>query len=144
MTSPVVKIKPGQRTDRKGRSRDRVKFVMLHHWMLDSRAYRGLSYGARALYIELAYRFNGSNNGYVYLSCREAAERLNCGKDTAARWYRELESAGLIKSREKGSFGWKSHTATQWILTEHEYAGQPATKDFMQSAGDSVLESTYK
>lgn len=126
------RLKAGQRVDRKGRSAPRVKFVQLHSWMLESDAYRTLCPGARALYVELAYRFNGRNNGYVYLSCREAAQRLHSSKDSASRWFRELEARGFIRMRQRGSFDWKSHQATEWILTEHEYGGEPATKDFMR------------
>lgn len=134
MSKAAGRYKPGQKVNGKGRSRPREKFVMLQSWMLESDAYRALCSGARALYIELAYRFNGMNNGSVFLSCREASIRLGCSKDSAGRWFQELEAAGFIRARQRGSFGWKSHLATEWILTEHEYAGKPATKDFMRQA----------
>ena len=46
----------------KGRGRQE-RYVKLRHWLLNSQAWNSLSGNARALYVELAQRYNGSNNG---------------------------------------------------------------------------------
>ena len=45
----------------KGRGRQE-RYVMLRHWLLNSQAWNSLTGNARALYVELAQRYNGSNN----------------------------------------------------------------------------------
>lgn len=108
------------------------RHVRLHHWLLGSPAYRQLSVGGRALLVELYDLHNGMNNGELFLSVREAGARLNVGKDTAGRYFRELEAKGFIRPRTKGSFDYKARHATCWVLTEFSYAGQLPTKDFMK------------
>lgn len=87
---------------------------------------------ARCLEMELKALHNGSNNGNFFLSVREAAKRLGIAPNTAARAFNELEEKGFIKPKQKGAFAWKVRHATSWILTEFEYNGQLATKDFMR------------
>ena len=41
----------------------RGKFVMLYHDMIESSAWESLNGNARALYIHIAARYNGKNNG---------------------------------------------------------------------------------
>jgi hypothetical protein len=58
----------------KGKGRDRQeRYVKLRYWLLNSQAWNSLSGNARALYVELAQRYNGSNNGRIPYSVREAA-----------------------------------------------------------------------
>jgi hypothetical protein len=42
-----------------------VQHVRLHHYLLKTSAWLGLSTAARAVYIQTALRYNGSNNGRV-------------------------------------------------------------------------------
>lgn len=129
----------GQRSDASGRSAGEGKHVRLHRWLLQSAAYRSLAVGPRAALVELYDLYTGTNNGYLFLSARDAAERLGTHKDRASVWLWELESHGFIRPRQSGSFDWKARTATTWVLTEHPFpAGTPATKDFMRwRAGDN-------
>jgi hypothetical protein len=72
------------------------RHVRLYHWFLKSEAWRSLSPNARALYLEIVERYNGSNNGRIGFSIRDAAEALHIGKTpqwppsrncrTAASW----------------------------------------------------------
>ena len=61
----------------------------------------------------------------------EAASRINVNKDTATELFEELQRKGFIRSKQKGAFELKVSHATTWILTEFDYAGQVATKDFL-------------
>lgn len=112
-------------------------FVRLFSWVLCTAAYRSLDPVARSLLVELYRLYVGPlthGNGTVFMSVREAALRLNVGKDTASRAFRMLQARGFIRAHRKGSFDFKSveggHRATIWILTEHGAFGQPPTKEF--------------
>jgi hypothetical protein len=108
------------------------KHVRLYEWMLKSVAYRSLSLLDRALLVELYRLHNGENNGYLFLSVRQAGKLLNVSKSTAAEGLRDLISRGFIRPNQRGDFNWKSGQATSWILTEFGYANQLPTKDFMR------------
>lgn len=103
---------------------------MLFKWFLDTPAWRSLSPQARCIYLEIAQRYYGSNNGEISLSVREAARLVHIAKDTATKAFHELEEKGFIRRNVCGSFNWKLRHATTWILTEHAFNDQPATKDF--------------
>ncbi len=120
------------RTNATGRSTRAAKHVRVYRWMLTSPAYRSLGCYARCLLVELGARYNGDNNGHIPMSVREAAGLLGCSQPTACKAFLELEGKGFIRAHEKGAFHVKVRHSTTWILTEHPYAGQPATKDFMR------------
>jgi hypothetical protein len=120
----------GRRHDSKGRSRGVARFVKLEHWMLRTAAWRALPPASRALYVELAQRYNGSNNGEISMSVREAAALVHIAKDTATKAFHELEEKGFIRRNVCGSFNWKLKHATTWVLTEHPVGDTAATKEF--------------
>lgn len=120
----------GRRHDETGRSVGPPRFLKLEHWIFKTPAWRSLPPASRALYVELAQRFNGSNNGEISLSVREAAQLVNIAKDTSSKSLHELEDKGFIRRHICGSFDWKFKHATTWILTEHPLDGQLATKEF--------------
>ena len=120
----------GRGIDATGRSIGQTRFLMLEHWILKTPAWRSLPPASRALYVEIAQRFNGSNNGEIFLSVRDAAKFVNIAKDTATKSFHELEAKGFIRRYVCGSFNWKRKHATTWILTEHAFGDQLATKDF--------------
>ena len=120
----------GRRHDKSGRSIGSTRFLKLDHWILKTPAWRSLPPSSRALYVELAQRFNGSNNGEISMSVREAADLVNIAKDTAMKCFHELEAKGFVRRRVCGSFDWKLKHATTWILTGHPLGDQAATKDF--------------
>lgn len=118
----------------KKKGRGGGNFVMLPHYLVKSAAWRDLSANARALYIEIVLRFNGTNNGSIGLGNREAAEALNVkGKDTARRAFDELMEHGFIALGQASSFGQK-RLSREWLLTDHhdDRNGQGARKDFMR------------
>lgn len=113
----------------------RERFLSLRHWLLQSKAWRSLPGKARALYIELAARYNGSNNGRIPYSAREAIAALHISKSTAARLFKVLEDRGFIVCTKRGAFSLKTtKDASEWRLTEYD-SDVPvahATKDFMR------------
>ncbi len=115
---------------------------MLPHWLLNSPAYQSLAPGPRALLIEVWLRHNGQNNGEITYSVREAAERLRCGKDTAAKWFQELEEKRFLIARRRGSFTYKARHATEWEITAEPYRERPASKDFMHWNPANEIQNT--
>jgi hypothetical protein len=113
--------------------------------MMDSEAWRDLSGDARAVYLEIAKRYNGTNNGFIVYSVREGARDLKVGYKTAARRLNELVEHGFIFPEQRGAFHWKIDTqgfrrrpATEWRLTCYDSdrasnaTEKLSTKEFMR------------
>ncbi len=122
----------GRKVNSKGRGKHGPRFLQLHHYLLHCEAWRSLKPVRRSIYIEIAQRFNGSNNGEISFSVREAASCVHCSKDTASEAFHELEEKGFIRRNICGSFNYKLRHATTWILTQHPHNGESPTKDFMK------------
>ena len=121
----------GRRADKKGRSKTEGRFLKLEHFMLKSAAWKSLTSQQRSIYIEIGQRYNGSNNGEISFSVRQAASEVNCSRDTASKALHVLEEKGFIRRNVCGSFDWKARHATTWILTIHPFKNNLATKEFM-------------
>lgn len=108
------------------------QFVLLSHWLLKQPAWRAMKPGPQALYVALKMQFNGSNNGAVFLSQRDATEALNVSRETVASYFRELESKGFIIKTEGHSLGINGKgRSAKWALTEESLNAALATKDFV-------------
>ena len=66
----------------KSNKRGTGRHVQLPEWLQASQAWATLKPGPRALYIEMKRRFNGSNNGRILLSHRDAAKALVVHRNT--------------------------------------------------------------
>jgi hypothetical protein len=121
-----------KRHDHKGRSTTE-RFVSLPHYMLRSPAWRFLSPVARCIFLELAAIYNGSNNGHLALSTRDAAERVRCSKDTAAKALADLIAKSFIECCSRGHFDRKRPHASEYRLTLYtcDRTGGRASKAFM-------------
>jgi hypothetical protein len=97
------------------------RFTRVDHSLMRSSAYRSLSPNARSLLLELAMIENGSNNGTLCLSVRDAADRMGVGDTTAAtNAFNELESMGFIACAQTSHFAVKAgegSRARRWRLT---------------------------
>lgn len=134
MSDRTRRPRRGRRVDATGRSIGPSRFLKLEHWMLKTSAWRSLPTTSRALYVEIAQRYDGNNNGEISMSVREAAHLIHIAKDTATKCFHELEAKGFIRRNVCGSFNWKLRHATTWILTEHSFLEANATKDFARWA----------
>jgi hypothetical protein len=121
-----------KRHNHKGRSTIE-RFVSLPYWMLQSPAWRSLSPVARSVFVELAAIYNGSNNGRLALSARDAAERVCCSKNTAARAFAELIQKGFVDLCSRGHFDRKTPHAAEYRLTLHpcDRSGERSSRRFM-------------
>ena len=112
------------------------RFIQLYEWEMSCPAYRHLSAYGRALLIEFRRLYYPGNNGKIAMSVRKAGKLLNCSKDTAAKYIRELEEKGWIRLVDKGSFNHKTDkTASLWRITNQAIGlgvETPETKDYMK------------
>lgn len=110
------------------------RHVQLPEWLQASEAWATLRPGPRALYIELKRRFNGSNNGQIILSHRDAAKALSAHRNTVGPWFEELTARGFIRMTQAPHLGPSGvGRASIWALEELATPdGRPAGKAFMR------------
>lgn len=110
------------------------RHVQLPEWLQASEAWATLKPGPRALYIELKRRFNGANNGDIFLSHRDAATALNVNRNTVTGYFRELAEREFITMTEAPHLGANGiGKASKWALQEEPTTnGKPALKGFMR------------
>jgi DNA-binding HxlR family transcriptional regulator len=115
---------------RKGKS----KFIMIEAYVKRSAAWKALTPIERNAYIEIKWRYDGTNNGRIGLGCRELGDEINMSRDTAARALDGLQEKGFVVKAKASAFSVKNRVATEWRLTEFacDVTGNPATKDFMR------------
>ena len=129
------------------------RYVRLTHLMMQTQAWHSLDGNARAIYIELAARYCGNNNGRISYSQRQAVQAIHVSKTTALRAMAALQDRGFIVAVTKGCFDRLRH-ATEWRLTVFrcDVTGQPASRDFetwstaeilhLRPRGDSTQRGT--
>lgn len=97
------------------------RFARLPHRLLNSHAYRSLSPNDRALLLELTMMENGSNNGSISLSVRDAADRMGIADQKAVtRSFDTLMTLGFIELTRDAYFRVKAaeHSRARcWRLT---------------------------
>jgi hypothetical protein len=116
-------------------------FVGVHVSTLESDAWRMLSHGAKALYFfllsKLDVRPGKRNNGEIWLSCRDARQKLGSGHEEIVRWFAELKYYGFIVECEPAKL--TSHPgkgrAPHLRLTEHKFKDKMPTNDFLHFGG---------
>jgi hypothetical protein len=116
---------------RKRRDKSHQRFIGLQHFMLKSPAWKTLKSNAKALLLDIWQRHNGTNNGQISYSVREA-EEIGLSKDQAARAMEELIERGFIVCTRASAFSVKTRAARLWRLTAEPSTGHPPTKDFMR------------
>lgn len=126
----------GKRHNKTGRSDGGEQFLAIPHLMARSPAWRLLSGPAHKVFVELACRFNGSNNGRLSLSLDEGARLLKLGKSTVDRALDELQAKGFLVMTRKGH--WYGRKATEFALTTKSLNGMPATHDWKRWRPDAT------
>lgn len=122
----------------KFRRKKEPKHIRLYYSMVTSEAWKHTSGAAVKVLIALVLRDNGSRNGEISFSVREAAEAANISTRTAKRCLDELEAKGWIECTERGAFSRKVSHASLWRYT---WAASPAckkgpTRDFEKWSAD--------
>lgn len=110
-----------------------LQHVRLHHWMMNTAAWQSLDAIEQSFYVQIARRYNGTNNGRIAFGCRDAEKALKVGRRTALRARAVLQDRGFIVATRTGTFSLKVRHSTEWRLTEFrcDVTGAPATTDFM-------------
>ena len=135
------------RTKRR-KSRHGPPFIQLFHWMVDLPAWHSLSPRAVVAYLELARRYNGSNNGWLHLSVRELAHAWNWSSASAGRAIEELVNKGFVEITCASGFNLKNRKrqAAEYRLTVLfcDRTRQPASKDFTKWKPEAPSHDTLK
>lgn len=103
--------------NRTGRSKGGPPFVQLFHHVLASEAWLASKPLDRAVVVQLARRYNGSNNGRLGMSVRDAAEECCADKDACGAAFKRLEERGFIECVLESGFSFKLKRAREWRLT---------------------------
>lgn len=93
--------------DRKSEQRVEQFTKMIRNTM-DTPAWRAITSTAQALYPWVKMEWKGpqnNNNGSISLAVRDAADRLGCSKDAAARGFHDLQAKGFLILTEHGRMG---------------------------------------
>ena len=93
------------------------RYFALHHYMLKTDAWRALSAPARAVYIQIGFRYDGFNNGRIAFSVRDAASECGLANNTASKAFKELVALGFIEETRHGGLSRKTRIASEWRLT---------------------------
>lgn len=110
------------------------KFVQLPHTLISEWCRLGVSCGSRALHVELIRRFNGTNNGRVYLPSREAADLMGVSRNTVMGYYRELAACGFIVETKGAALGVRGMgRAAEWRLTHLPCDGRAPSAEFRKT-----------
>jgi hypothetical protein len=107
-------------------ARQKNGYLKLEHSFLDSSAWLSLTAVPRALYVEIARRHNGRNNGHVPYSVRDGGMALGVHSRTIRRAFKQLEEQGIAVRTNRGSFNLKTKEAkaSEWYLP-HLAKGTP-------------------
>jgi hypothetical protein len=93
------------------------QYFVMPHPLVRSPAWRDLSVIARALFVELATRHNGVNNGDLSVSFPEAKAAGVCrGRDAFFAAFDELWAHGFITLTRPGG-PWPVRTPNLWAIT---------------------------
>src|SRR5262249_13291463 len=147
MNSSVYTRTASGRTKRRKR-RGGPTFVQLFHSMLDLPVWHSLSPRAVVAYLELARRYNGSNNGWLHLSVRELARAWHWSRASAARAIEELVERGFVEITRTSGFNVKDRKrqAAEYRLTVFfcDRTRQPASKSFTNWKPGGPAHETLK
>lgn len=133
--------------DARGRSTHDTQHYRLHGWVARTAAWRVLDGTEKAIYVDLALRYRGNNNGSIAYSVREGATCAHVGKSKAAKSLLRLQEVGFLAISAPSSFGWKKGTSIRWRLTEYQcdVSKLPATKEFARwFDGKSYLQENVQ
>ena len=128
--------KPGRRVDQTGRSVGVDRFLAMPHYLLKSAAWKSLAPTPRALFVEVAQRWNGFNNGSIGLGVREAGHALHVKHTTAGAAFKVLQERGLLELMRDSGFDQK-RLAREWRVTafavgDYQAPTSRPTNDFLR------------
>jgi hypothetical protein len=111
--------------------------------MLRSDVWRTLAPEAKALLIDVWMRHNGTNNGEISYSVREALE-IGLSRSVAARMFKHLTERGFLRIARNSAFSLKTKEARLWHLTMEPLRDERPTKDFMRWTQHANATTKFK
>ena len=113
------------------RRKSEPRHIRLYHSITGSDAWLSLSGNATKVLIALVRLDDGSSNGQIFFSDRQASKATGLSRNTCIKAFRELQAKGFIRIVEKGHFDRKVRHATVWRYTWQAAPGiSPPTRDF--------------
>lgn len=125
------------KTKTKGNGRDGARFVALPFVLLDSPAYLALSFSARALLIDIARQYSGSNNGKLVICDKALRPRGWSSKATIHKAKDELLAAGFICLTRQG----QKPNRSSWFAISWQTLDWSAEMDIQRSG---FIRSAYQ
>lgn len=135
-SKPNAKGRDGERVGRSERS------LIIRRSLWQSPHISALSVTARALMVELTSMFNGSNNGAIFLSHSDAADRLGLSDRAAVRRaFDELLGTGLLTITAPGYFRVKAGAAraNSYRINWVDEDGKPRSAEGLPSLDYAIL-----
>ena len=117
--------------------RDKGQHVRVPYDMIKHPNFRVLSSDAKAVWLEIHLGFNGSNNGSISFSVRQAAECLHSGMGRASKAINQLIAAQFIICTRDSSFNMKSGKAREWVLTTQPMEMGAASNEWKKQQPES-------
>jgi hypothetical protein len=118
-------------------------WVSIIRQTMKSEAWRALSVGARATFLELKKNYNTNVQNAVFLSARDGAKNLGVSKNTVGKWLHELEHYGFVAKVQGAHLGISGvGKAARYRITDCNYASKPPTLEF--ESWDGVLYEAKK
>lgn len=140
------------RTDAKGRNPDRVgnagRVLIIRRGLFLSPQWSALSNNARSLLMELLSIFNGRNRDWLFLSVRDAADRIGLSDLKAVSIaFNQLIELGFIEESIAASFRQKSDDRSRargWRLLIVDGQGRPSGPEALPDLDFSGLTPRQK
>lgn len=99
------------------RKRNKGRFAGIPVLVMDSEDYLSLNFSSRALLLELARQYTGSNNGKLCATFSQLKPRGWKSEDTLRRCLKELIAANLLMITKRGMYGRGKREPNFYALT---------------------------
>jgi len=99
------------------RKKTEPRHTRLYHHITGTSAWKSLSGNAIKVLLALVRLNDGSNNGKIFFSDRQASVETGLARNTCIKALRELVEKGFLRIVEKGHFDRKVRHATVWRIT---------------------------
>jgi hypothetical protein len=97
-------MNPSKQREKAKNRRESGRFILIPHIVLNSQDYVGLTYKSKALLVDLAYQYNGRNNGDLTAALGYMQTRGWKRSATLTDAVQELMVANLIIKTREGKF----------------------------------------
>jgi len=112
---------------------------------MDTPAWRSLPALAKVVYVGLVRHYNGSNNGRIGYSERQAGDDAGVSSASGWRMLRLLQERGFVVQTKRGAFSRKCRHASEWRLTEFacDITNALPTKEFTRWPPSENLKHAF-